>query len=258
MKVYLLSHTANPEKIVAGAAKLCYSDAEIGDLLDGLTAEKSRDFVEMLASMGHESPTEHVSFTFAIEGVSRALLAQITRHRIASFSVQSQRYVTLEDFAYITPPAIAADPRAKEIFEGAMRRDAADYAALTAALKDTYYQQYLQAGLPEKKAAGKAEKQAIEDARFVLPNACETKMIVTMNTRSLQNFFRHRCCSRAQWEIRALADEMLRLVCAEAPSLFKTSGPSCVAGACTEGKMSCGKSAEMRTHYAALKQGDTQ
>lgn len=254
MKVLLLAHTPEPEKVVAAAAKLCYSSAHIEDLLANLTPEKSREFVEMLATMGHESPTEHASFTFAIEGVSRALLAQITRHRIASFSVQSQRYVRLDNFDRVTPPAVANDPEASAAFDGAMQEQAGQYARIAALLKDGHIRRLMQEGMDEKSAAKKAEKMAIEDARFVLPNACDTKMIVTMNARSLNNFFRHRCCTRAQWEIRALADEMLRLVSAVAPSLFVRSGPGCVAGVCPEGKMSCGQSAAMRDKYAALKQ----
>ena len=254
MKVTLLAHTPEPEKVVAAAAKLCYSNAHIDDLMAGLTPEKSREFVEMLAAMGHESPTEHVSFTFAIEGVSRALLAQITRHRIASFSVQSQRYVRLENFDYVLPDAVAADPEARAAFETAMHEEAAHYAHIANLLKEAHTRRLMaEEGLDEKTAARKAEKMAIEDARFVLPNACDTKMIVTMNARSLNNFFRERCCQRAQWEIRALADEMLRLVCAAAPSLFVRSGPPCVTGGCPEGKMSCGRAAQMRDKYAALK-----
>ena len=110
-KVSLIAHTPQPEQVVAAAAKLCYSHVGVDDLLADLTPEKSRAFVEKLAKMGHESPTEHVSFTFAIEGVSRSLLAQITRHRLASYSVQSQRYVRLDQFDYVTPPAVQDDPR---------------------------------------------------------------------------------------------------------------------------------------------------
>ena len=255
MKVYLLAHTAMPEKIVAGAAKLCYSASDISSLLDGLSEEKSREFVGMLSDLGHDSPTEHVNFTFGIEGVSRALLAQITRHRIASYSVQSQRYVKLEDFTYITPPAIAEDPEALELYNEAMERIAKDYETLGSLLKNKYYNDNIAAGMTEKRASSAAEKKAIEDARFVLPNACETKMIVTMNTRSLQNFFRHRCCYRAQWEIRALADEMLQLVYGVAPALFRTSGAPCVSGPCPEGKMSCGKADEQKAYYSKLKAG---
>lgn len=253
MKVALLTHTPNPEKIVAAAAKLCYSNANIDDLLAGLTEEKSREFVEMLSSLGHESPIEHVSFTFAIEGVSRALLAQITRHRIASYSVQSQRYVRLENFDYVMPPEVENDENAKTQFIEAMNSEAENYARIADILKDGHIRRLMAEGLEEKQAARKAEKLAIEDARFVLPNACTTKMIVTMNARSLQNFFRHRVCTRAQWEIQALAAEMLRLVREVAPSLFSKSGPPCVAGPCPEGKMSCGKAAEMREKYGNKK-----
>lgn len=258
MKVRLIAHTPEPEKVVAAAAKLCYSNAHVDDLLDGLTEEKSREFVQKLASMGHESPTEHASFTFAIEGVSRSLLAQITRHRIASFSVQSQRYVNLHEFSYVLPPEIAQDEEAAQAFDGAMREQAQQYQRLTEILKEKHRQTFLAEGKDEKTAARMAEKKALEDARFVLPNACDTKMIMTMNVRSLNNFFRHRCCNRAQWEIRALADEMLRLVCEVAPSLFVRSGPSCVAGPCPEGAMCCGQTAQVREKYAALKQQASQ
>lgn len=249
MKVELLAYTHEPEKVVAAAAKLCYSSSDIESVLDGLTPEKTEKFLEMLMSLGHQSPIEHVSFTFGIEGVSRALLAQITRHRIASYSVKSQRYVTEGQFEYILPPEIAVDEKASARFEEAMQVSQKYYNEIADILKERHYAEFIKQGLDEKQAMSKAEKQAIEDARFVLPNACETKMIVTMNARSLYNFFNHRCCSRAQWEIRALADEMLRLVKEKAPVLFKNAGPSCVCGACPEGKMSCGKMAEMRKKY---------
>ena len=256
MKVTLLAHTPMPEKTVAAAAKLCYSPAEIGTVLDGLTEEKTAGFVEMLAEIGHESPIEHASFTFGIEGVSRALLAQITRHRMASFSVQSQRYVSEKQFDYVLPPEIENDAEAREVFERSMARAQEDYDRLSAILSEKHKLRLMNEGADERTAARKAEKQAIEDARFVLPNACETKMIVTMNARSLLNFFRHRCCNRAQWEIRAVADEMLRLVLEVAPHIFANAGPACVSGSCTEGKMSSGKAAEMRAKYAAIKGQD--
>ncbi len=252
-KVTLLSHSPLPENIIASAAKLCYSPSTIDEVRGALTAEKAASFVEMLSEIGHESPIEHASFTFGIEGVSRALLAQITRHRIASFSVQSQRYVAEHSFEYVTPPEIAEVPEALEIFEKAMKQDLENYEALSAILSAKHKQEFLAAGDDEKTASRKAEKKAIEDARFVLPNACDTKMVVTMNARSLLNFFRHRCCNRAQWEIKAVADEMLRLVCEVAPNLFKNAGPSCVNGACPEGKMTCGKRPEMREFYDSLK-----
>ena len=241
-KVTLLAHTPDPERTVASAAKLCYSPASIDDVRNGLTDEKTASFVEMLAEIGHESPIEHASFTFGIEGVSRALLAQITRHRMASFSVQSQRYVAEHDFQFVTPPEIAAEPEALKIFNEAMADDLKKYNALADILSAKHKAQMLADGMDEKAATRAAEKKAIEDARFVLPNACETKMIMTMNARSLMNFFHHRCCNRAQWEIRAVADEMLRLCREAAPSLFAHAGPACVAdGRCSEGKMTCGK-----------------
>ena len=253
LKVKLIAHTPQPEKVVAAAAKLCYSSAGVDSLLDGLTPENSRAFVQKLASLGHESPTEHASFTFAIEGVSRSLLAQITRHRIASYSVQSQRYVNLHQFRYVTPPEIEGDEDALAAFRAAMDAKAQQYQQLARALAARHRAAFLAGGHDEKTAARLAEKKAIEDARFLLPNACETKMIVTMNARSLNNFFRHRCCQRAEWKIRALADDGRRPVCAVAPSVFAKGGPPGVAGACPEGAMSCGKMAQMREKYEKLK-----
>ncbi|MDY4964577.1 MAG: FAD-dependent thymidylate synthase [Ruminococcus callidus] len=253
MEVTLLGYTPVPEKMIAAAAKLCYSDSGAMDLMDGLDEEKTAHFMEMLTNIGHESPIEHASFTFAIEGVSRSLLAQITRHRIASFSVQSQRYVKKSSFVYITPPAIAEDPQAKAVFEESMAHAFAAYNQLADQLEQRYLQENLRAGMTEKAARSKAEKKAIEDARFVLPNACETKMMVTMNARSLYNFFRLRCCRRAQWEIRELAMKMLRLCCQAAPLLFANAGPGCCSGPCPEGKMSCGAASEVRSQVEALR-----
>lgn len=253
MKVTLLTHTPLPEHTIASAARLCYSPASIDDIREGLTEEKTAAFVDMLAEIGHESPIEHASFTFGVEGVSRSLLAQLTRHRIASFSVQSQRYVAESHFEYVLPPEIEAIPEAAERYRRAMEEDQQHYEALTAMLKAKHREAFLAAGMTEKAADRAAEKKAIEDARFVLPNACTTKLIVTMNARSLINFFHHRCCNRAQWEIRELADRMLAECAAVAPHLFRSAGPSCVHGACPEGKMSCGKMAEMREKYRKLK-----
>lgn len=250
MKVVLLAHSPEAEKIVAASAKLCYSAADIGTVMDGLTEEKTASFIDMLAGMGHESPTEHATFTFGIEGVSRSLLAQITRHRIASFSVQSQRYVREKGFEYVLPPEIEAIPEAREEYIRAMEEDQRHYEHLTEILRVHHIAQMEAEGKPVDARA--AEKRAIEDARFVLPNACVTKMICTMNTRSLLNFFHHRCCNRAQWEIRELAELMLREVVKVAPHLFAAAGPSCYKGACPEGKMTCGKCAEMRAYYKQL------
>lgn len=241
LKVKLLEYTPNPEKIIASAAKLCYSAAHVEDIMENLTEENTEKFLNMLMSYGHESPIEHVSFTFAIEGVSRSLTHQLVRHRIASYSQQSQRYVKLEQFEYIIPPAIAKDDRAKQIFERSMEEGQKAYDELVIILKDKY--------ISEGSSILNSEKKAIEDARYVFPNACETKIIITMNARSLMNFFRHRCCNRAQWEIRALADEMLKQVKAISPTLFKYCGPSCVGGPCPEGKMTCGQIQGMREKY---------
>lgn len=253
IKVFLLAHTPNPEHTVASAAKLCYSSAKVSELTENLTDEKAASFVEMLAEIGHESPIEHASFTFGIEGVSRALLAQITRHRMASFSVKSQRYVREGSFEYVTPPEIEAVPEALEVFEEIMAEDQKRYDKLAEILKNKHIETFLAEGKDQKTAEKLAEKKAIEDARFVLPNACETQMVLTMNARSLQNFFRLRCCNRAQWEIRELANQMLALVSQVAPNLFKNSGPACVGGACSEGKMTCGKAKEIREFYKGLK-----
>lgn len=247
--VTLIAYTPSPVKTVATAAKLCYSAASIDNVQDGLTDEKASSFVNMLSEIGHESPIEHASFTFGIEGVSRSLLAQITRHRIASYSVQSQRYVREKAFEYILPPEIAESPEALALYEQAMKEDQEYYERIAAILKENHINKLVAEGMTAEEAAKKAEKMAIEDARFVLPNACATKMIVTMNARSLKNFFAHRCCSRAQWEIREVANMMLKLVKEVAPELFEMCGPPCIRGACPEGKMSCGKAAEMRKLY---------
>ena len=159
-----------------------------------------------------------LDFTFGAQGVSRALLAQITRHRIASFSVQSQRYVKQDGANYIIPPSIAALDADKLQRYKDMMEDI-----------EAYYRELLSFGI------------APEDARFVLPNAAETRMVFTMNARELLHFFELRCCARAQWEIRTLAWAMLGICMREAPHLFAKAGPGCVSGVCGEGKMSCGR-----------------
>ncbi len=252
MKVELISCTPNADKLIAAAAKLCYAKSDIDTLMEKLTPDKVEGFLGMLTELGHESPVEHASFTFGIEGVSRALLAQITRHRIASFSVQSQRYVDKSGFDYITPPEIADVPEAMEEFRKAMEEDARHYANIKAVLTEKRMQKLIADGMSEDAARKTAEKSANEDARFVLPNACDTRMIMTMNVRSLWNFFRLRCCNRAQWEIRELATEMLRLCRQAAPLLFANAGPSCLNGKCAEGSFSCGKISEVRTKFGNL------
>ncbi|MBE7049977.1 MAG: FAD-dependent thymidylate synthase [Ruminococcaceae bacterium] len=249
MNVELLQYNPDCEKIVAAAAKLCYSSSEIDGILNGLDHEKTVNFIDRLMSLGHESPIEHITFTFGIEGVSRSLLAQLTRHRIASYSVKSQRYVNEGRFEYIIPKEIEADEKAKAIFVKAMEDDEKTYNELTAILKEKHYKTFIEEGNDEKTAKSKAEKKAIEDARYVLPNACETKLIATFNARSLINFFHHRCCERAQWEIRDMACEMLKLVKKVSPTIFKVAGPRCISGPCPEGKMTCGKMLEKRKMF---------
>ena len=249
MKVSLIAFTPDPEMVVAAAAKTCYTTRTIDELMDNLDEESAEQFIDMLGNIGHESPIEHASFTFAIEGVSRSLLAQLTRHRIASYSVRSQRYVSEKSFGYVTPPEIAADPETLAIYEEAMAADQAAYDKIVASLTKRHTAAFVAEGMDEKKAKSAARKKAQEDARFVLPNACETQLVVTMNARSLLNFFRHRCCNRAQWEIRDLAEQMLMLVREAASHLFAHAGPPCLNGPCPEGSMSCGKMKEMREKY---------
>ena len=235
MNVKLLAHTPNPEAVIASAARLCYSSATIDDLMKKSEDDEStRKYIDMLMSLGHESPIEHVSFTFGIEGISRACSHQLVRHRIASYSQKSQRYVNETQFEYVTPEAIASDPVSKDIYDETMQLLQGRYDFIRAGL----IQKYVKDGMDEKAA----EKKANEDARMVLPNACCTSIIVTMNIRSLFNFFKHRCCNRAQWEIRAVANEMLRQCMSVAPNIFKYAGPDCITkGKCPEGKMTCGQ-----------------
>ena len=245
MEVKLLTYTQNPEKIVAAAAKLSYAKSDIATLMDGLTDEKVCLFLNKLSDLGHQSPTEHASFTFGIEGVSRSFLAQISRHRLASLSVQSQRYVDMTNAGFVMPEEFADDEPASKTFEDAVGYALESYEELRKYLTV----KYIQSGMDAKSA----EKKAQEDARYVLPEACCTKMIITMNARELNHFFNMRCCNRAQWEIRECAEQMLRLVYPIAPHLFKNAGPSCACGACPEGAMSCGKAAEMRQKYNTIK-----
>ena len=268
MKVQIIAHTPNPEEVVAQAAKLCYSQVGVDGIMEKLTPEKIEKFVDHLATIGHESPLEHVTFTFAIEGISRACSHQSVRHRLASYSQQSQRYVKLDQFEYIIPPEIAKDSYARTIFIKHMEDSQKAYDELVNVLienkldkkyptwiEDTE-EEYMSLSSEEqlqlnqnirnlwarnnKKAYSAIEKEAIEDARYVFPNACETKIVITMNARSLLHFFNVRCCNRAQWEIRAMADEMLKECKKVAPTLFKKAGPDCTYGKCGEGSMSCG------------------
>ena len=218
MKVNLITHTPEPERAVAMAARLCYSPVGAAELAECLSDEQVAALIAKLSDMGHLSTFEHVSFTFAIEGISRVLTHQLVRHRIASYSQQSQRYVTEHGFEYIVPPSIDGKPAAKAKYEAFMGQ------------VQQLYDELIALGVHQ------------EDARYVLANATETKIVVTMNARSLLHFFEKRCCRRAQWEIRDLANAMLTAVQAVAPRLFAQAGPGCTAlGYCPEGEMSCGR-----------------
>jgi thymidylate synthase (FAD) len=263
LKVKLIEHSREPEKIIAAAAKLCYSQVGVDEILENLDEQKTRKFLDMLMTYGHHSPIEHVSFTFAIEGVSRSLTHQLVRHRVASYSQQSQRYVKLKQFEYVIPPNIESDDVAKEIFLKSMKRIQEEYNQLVEILSknelEILIKEYMNKlklinteDIEEKQYTilkSKAEKKAIEDARYVFPNACETKIIATMNARELIHFLSQRCCARAQWEIRQMAKEMLMQARKVAPTLFKYAGPSCVNGPCPEGNMCCGKTIEVRKEY---------
>lgn len=237
LKVILLKYTSEPEQTVAMASKLCYSASDITSLQDRIKKKDQQAFVEKLMKMGHMSPIEHASFTFGIEGISRACSHQLVRHRIASYSQQSQRYVNeVSGFDYIIPPLIMNDPELKEYF-----------ISFIAEAQKAY--NHLVSKLNEKGVVGELANQ---DARFVLPNAAETKIIVTMNARELLHFFRQRCCNRAQWEIRQMAERMLTLVKKAAPSIFSKAGPPCLYAPCPEGDYSCGKREEVRRKYKAI------
>lgn len=255
LKVTLVAHTENPEKMVAASAKLCYSKLGAEELMNNLTDEKTEKFLNKLVDIGHESPIEHVSFSFAVEGVSRVLTHQLVRHRLASYSQRSQRYVSEGEFDYIIPPEIKGNPKAEDLYVQAMQNDQRTYELLAEELFEGHIKDYMAVNKIEnreeiqKSKKNAIRKRAFEDARYVLPNACETKIMITMNARSLKHFFHVRCCNRAQWEIREMANQMLAEVKKVAPTIFKNAGPSCVSGPCPEGNMTCGKINEMREFY---------
>lgn len=227
MRVVLLAHSPDPEKVVAAAAKQCYSPKFAADIVDTLEPEAAGEFIQRVVSWGHASVIEHVSFTFAIEGVSRAFTHQLVRSRIASYSQQSQRYVSFADFQYIVPPSVAKSEEALGVFSNAMEE------------VRKAYQKLMELGVDK------------EDARYVLPNAAETKIVVTMNARSLLHFFELRLCDRAQWEIRQVAWEMLSLVRKVAPSIFAKAGPTCMTqGVCYEGDLACARAKNVRIRKA--------
>ncbi|GHT40442.1 flavin-dependent thymidylate synthase [Endomicrobiia bacterium] len=217
MKVNLLKFTPEPEKICAIAARLCYSSASIDEISEKFTKEKIKELFGKVISSGHDSVLEHASFTFGVEGVSRSLLAQLTRHRIASFSVQSQRYVKFKNSVeFIVPETIKRDRSLLEKYNNFLKNT------------EKLYKEFLDADIP------------VEDARYILPNASATKIVITMNARELRHFFSLRSCNRAQWEIRDMACRMLSLVRKEASLLFSDAGPDCIREGCHEA-FTCGK-----------------
>ena len=216
MKVKLVKHTPDPEKMVAIAARLCYSPVGVEQLYEDLGSEEVNKLVRFVVKSGHLSTTEHIYFTFAAEGISRVLTHQLVRHRLASYNQQSQRYVKfMGNYQYITPPAIKGNAEMCLKYDEFVKHI------------HNFYEELLEAGVEA------------EDARYILPNASETKIIMTMNGRELLHFFTVRCCNRSQWEIRQLAIQMLKLVKKVCPVVFEKSGPNCFRGPCTEGRFSC-------------------
>lgn len=229
MNIELLHHTPDPERTVALAARLCYSPTGLDELKEKIGSGDIRQFIDKIMSLGHHSVLEHASFTFGVEGISRVTSHQLVRHRLASYSQQSQRYVSHVDrFATVLPPSVASHEEAKRIFD------------FTVGVVHQAYKQLVEMGVQP------------EDARYLLPNATETKVIITMNARELLHFFRLRCCERAQWEIRDMAVGMLKLAKEAAPTIFQDAGPGCVAGPCPEGEFCCGHTAKVRKQFRSL------
>lgn len=227
LKVTLLDMSEDPLSLLYVAYRQCYSSGWAGDMWEeDVSEERKTTFIREMINSGHDSPLEHVKCTFAIEGVSRALTHQLVRYRIASYSQQSQRYVDMKGFHYIVPPSIAGDEDLREEF---------------VRLMDEIQQTYLNL-LDRFREKGIVGEKAHEDARFVLPQAVETKIVVTMNCRELLHFFAQRCCRRAQWEIRALANKMLEICGKKLPPVFEGGGAKCErVGYCSEGRFSCGR-----------------
>lgn len=227
MKVELINYTKDPERIIAQSARLCYSASGIEELKEKLTDESTLKLIKKIIKLGHYSVLEHANFTFAIEGISRVTSHQLVRHRIASFSQQSQRYVKIKDkgFPYIIPKSIEKNEKLTTIFTGTIKK------------LNRIYNLFLEHNI------------AAEDARYILPQAVETKIIITANARELLHIFKLRCCNRAQWEIRELAKRMLKEVKIVAPNIFENAGPPCILGPCPEGELSCGKPWSKKIKY---------
>ena len=281
LNVVVLSHTPEFEQNIVRGAKLCYSSADIEELRDKVTPEEAERFLNMILGLGHGSVLEHSCITFGIEGVSRALTHQLVRHRLASYSQKSQRYVKEGQFSYVVPKEIAKNEYAYNEYVDLMERIQASYDTITEELLTDYilevvekdeehpYHAYIAEHhkndtvlslcevidgfkAVDKRTYSKLEKIAIENARYVLPNACETKIQVTMNVRALFNFFKERLCDRAQEEIRDLAFEMWKACMEISPTIFKHAVPTCVNGKCKEGAYTCGKMLKYKEKHGAV------
>jgi thymidylate synthase (FAD) len=224
MKVKLIAYTKDPEKVVAAAIRQCYSPDSAEKMKSKLSDAEQAKLIKMVVATGHTSTIEHVSFTFAVEGVSRVLTHELVRHRIASYSQQSQRYINGKNFGFVMPPTIAAKNDAKAVFDQTLKE------------LGERYEKLIEMGIPK------------EDARFILPNATDVKIVVTMNARSLFNFLARRMCNRAQWEIRMMATLMHKELMKIAPKIFKYAGPTCkTENICWEGDRNCGLPAKIKT-----------
>ena len=216
MQVTLWSWTKDGETVAMEAATTCTR---------GKNGERA---LEMAIKSGHESVLEHASMTFRIEGVSRALLAQLTRHRIASFSVESQRYCDLNEIPVVMPDSIKMDETVRAEWESVMAR-----------IREFYRWATKERGIPR------------EDARYLTPQAAETRLMLTMNARELRHFFELRCCHRAQWEIQELANAMLRICKEWWPRIFRDAGPGCARGRCPE-ERPCGRPWKEKKHEESM------
>lgn len=215
--VKLINYTKEPERVIAAAARLCYSERSGEDLFENLSDEEVKKLVKNILNLGHYSVLEHVSFTFSISGISRVTTHQLVRHRVGcSYSQRSQRYIEEDNFSFIIPPSIKERPELLAKYTQAMEN------------LNRLYEEF-------------AEIVPKEDARYLLPQAIESNIIVTYSLRALLHFIELRTCKRAQWEIQILAWRMLKEAKKVAPLLFEDAGPGCLRGGCPEGKMSCGE-----------------
>ena len=230
MKVLLVAHTPDPDRLCAQAALVSKWPKGWSEFISAWNDKT--DLLHLLDALekGHVSVIEHASFTFSLEGISRSCSHQVVRHRLASYTMQSQRYVELLDpDIFVIPETILENEEARKLFTEQLKK------------QFLIYQTLINLGIPR------------EDARFILPNATKTNIIVTMNARELLHFFALRCCERTQWELRTVAWEMLTLVKRKAPLIFSKAGPSCVQlGYCPEGDLTCGKIKEMKEKASAL------